>query len=222
VFVTSASDTQSSTLDTTATQLARIAARLFAERGYDGTSVREIVEAAGTTKPTLYYHFGSKEGLAEALLTKPQARLVEQMRSVLATQGDPVVALQDLLETLFDFCREDPDRARLMFAVFFGPMSGGLGARVHSCGCELEDIWSQAVDRVVAAGTLPATRAASFLRAMRGLHTVYILDFLYKDQPLIAGAGAEIVADLLAGFRCEPAADVPRPCSSASDLTQQS
>ena len=36
-------------------------------RGYDATPVRAIVEAAGVTKPTLYYHFGSKEGLAQAL-----------------------------------------------------------------------------------------------------------------------------------------------------------
>ena len=39
--------------------------------GFDATSVREIVEAAGVAKPTLYYYFGSKEGLAQALLTVP-------------------------------------------------------------------------------------------------------------------------------------------------------
>ena len=54
-----------------ARHIARTAARLFAERGYDATSVREIVEAAGVAKPTLYYYFRSKEGLAQALLTVP-------------------------------------------------------------------------------------------------------------------------------------------------------
>jgi AcrR family transcriptional regulator len=48
--------------------LTRSAARLFAERGYDAVSVREIVEAAGVTKPALYYYFGNKEGLARAVL----------------------------------------------------------------------------------------------------------------------------------------------------------
>jgi AcrR family transcriptional regulator len=48
--------------------LIKQAARLFAERGYDAVSVREIVEAAGVTKPALYYYFGNKEGLARAVL----------------------------------------------------------------------------------------------------------------------------------------------------------
>ncbi len=58
-------------LSTVARHIARTAARLFAERGYDATSVREIVEAAGVAKPTMYYYFRSKEGLAQALLTVP-------------------------------------------------------------------------------------------------------------------------------------------------------
>ena len=63
-------------LSPVARHIARAAARLFAERGYDATSVREIVEAAGVAKPTLYYYFRSKEGLAQALFTVPLTNLV--------------------------------------------------------------------------------------------------------------------------------------------------
>jgi AcrR family transcriptional regulator len=42
---------------------------LFAVRGYDATSVREICEAAAITKPTLYHFFGSKDGVLRALVT---------------------------------------------------------------------------------------------------------------------------------------------------------
>jgi len=41
---------------------------LFAEKGYAGSSVREIVSLAGVTKPVLYYYFQSKEGLFQAIL----------------------------------------------------------------------------------------------------------------------------------------------------------
>jgi AcrR family transcriptional regulator len=41
---------------------------LFAEKGYTGTYVREIVEKAGVSKPVLYYYFQSKEGLFYAIL----------------------------------------------------------------------------------------------------------------------------------------------------------
>ncbi|MET9295521.1 TetR/AcrR family transcriptional regulator [Streptomyces sp. NPDC003077] len=46
-----------------ARRLLDAATRLFAERGYDRTSVQEIVEAAGVTKGALYHYFGSKEDL---------------------------------------------------------------------------------------------------------------------------------------------------------------
>src|SRR5437660_10208662 len=92
-----------------ARHVARVAARLFAARGYDATPVRAIVEAAGVTKPTLYYHFGSKEGLAQALVTVPLTRLAERMRAIVEGPGDPVGALAEVVEAQFDFCRDDPD-----------------------------------------------------------------------------------------------------------------
>ena len=94
-----------------ARQIARAAARLFAERGYDATSVREIVEAAGVTKPTLYYHFGSKEGLAQALLTVPMTRLLGDLARRARGEPDPVANLAAEFEAHFEFIREDPDRA---------------------------------------------------------------------------------------------------------------
>ncbi len=38
---------------------------LFYARGYDAVGIQEIVDAAGVTKPTMYYYFGSKKGLLE-------------------------------------------------------------------------------------------------------------------------------------------------------------
>ena len=55
--MTIAAASKNEELSPVARHIARAAARLFAERGYDATSVREIVEAAGVAKPTLYYYF---------------------------------------------------------------------------------------------------------------------------------------------------------------------
>ena len=41
---------------------------LFYARGYDAVGIQEIVDAAGVTKPTMYYYFGSKKGLLEDLI----------------------------------------------------------------------------------------------------------------------------------------------------------
>src|ERR1700722_19587509 len=100
-----------------ARHIARAAARLFAERGYDATSVREIVEAAGVAKPTLYYHFQSKEGLASALLTVPLSNLVATLRHIVTTVEDPVVCLEQVIEARYVTFREDPDRGRFIYAL---------------------------------------------------------------------------------------------------------
>ena len=51
------------------------ALELFSAKGYEGVSVNELTEAAGITKPTLYYYFGSKEGVFEAVVQTPYSRL---------------------------------------------------------------------------------------------------------------------------------------------------
>jgi AcrR family transcriptional regulator len=52
----------------TRARIQRVALELFAERGYDGTSLREIAERLDVTKAALYYHFKSKEDIVSSLV----------------------------------------------------------------------------------------------------------------------------------------------------------
>lgn len=180
--------------------IARTAARLFALRGYDATSVREIVEAAGVTKPTLYYHFGSKEGLAQALLTVPLDRLVATFRGLLAGSDDPVEALVGMIEANFAFCRDDPDRARFIFALFFGPLGSGLAAEVGRFGEELTELWTAAAHRLAGAGRIDPDRAEAFAANVRGLVVISVMDFLYRGGDLGPGLARRLVGDVRGGF----------------------
>ena len=67
--------------DETVERIVAIAERLFAERGYQKTTVRDIADEAGVTHPLIYYHWGSKRGLLAAVLARTQAR----MRAVAGT-----------------------------------------------------------------------------------------------------------------------------------------
>ncbi len=51
-------------------ELTRIAARLFAERGYQGTSLADLAESLGVQKPSLYHHIASKEDLLWAVASE--------------------------------------------------------------------------------------------------------------------------------------------------------
>ena len=50
------------------TNIRAAATRLFATRGYEAVGIRELVDAVGVTKPTLYHYFGSKRGVLDAAL----------------------------------------------------------------------------------------------------------------------------------------------------------
>lgn len=52
----------------TRAEILRVSLELFTERGFEGTSIRDIAEALGVTKSSLYYHFPSKEAIIRALL----------------------------------------------------------------------------------------------------------------------------------------------------------
>ena len=56
----------------------------FASKGYDGVQVREVAEEAGVSKPTLYYHFGSKEGLFRQLCLVAHSVLEHRMEAAVA------------------------------------------------------------------------------------------------------------------------------------------
>src|SRR5690625_7833804 len=58
-------------------QLIDIARSLFAERGYDGTSIEEIAQRAQVSKPVVYEHFGGKEGLYAVVVDREMSSLLD-------------------------------------------------------------------------------------------------------------------------------------------------
>lgn len=184
-----------------ARHIARVAARLFASQGYDATAVRTIVESAGVTKPTLYYHFGSKEGLARALLTVPMTGLVTTLEAIAGAGGDPVHVLEETFEAHFVFCREEPDRARFFFALVFGPHdSGALAEELCRFGAAMDAQLLGVVRGLAVARVIDPGRADDFVRACCGMIRMAVMDFLFKGGDLDAALARRLVGDLFRGF----------------------
>ncbi len=188
-----------------ARHVARTAACLFAQHGYEATSVRAIVEAAGVTKPTLYYHFGSKEGLAQALLHRPLTGLVDTLAAIAAGDGSPVERLERLVDAHFAFCREEPDRARFYYALCVGPHDTDLTAELMKYGPQLDAPIAIVLDVMSETGIVARDRAMDLLFAFRGLIKSRVTDFLYREKTdgvvdLDAALARRLVSDLLYGF----------------------
>jgi TetR/AcrR family transcriptional regulator len=106
-------DTQSIILET--------ALQLFASRGYDAVGVQEITAKSGITKPTLYYYFGSKKGLLEAIITEYSRRLSSIIHQSVMYRGDLSVNLEALATGYFQFAKEHAIFYRMQLAMYFAP-----------------------------------------------------------------------------------------------------
>jgi AcrR family transcriptional regulator len=79
-------------------QLVAIATDLFANKGYDGTSLRDISEAAGITKAALYYWFPEKEGLFLRVVENRMTSLISRVTLAIEAATDPVARIRAFLQ----------------------------------------------------------------------------------------------------------------------------
>ncbi len=101
--------------------LMKAALRQFTRRGYAATTVRELVEEAGVTKPVLYYYFASKEGLFLELMRTHFGRLGALIDRHRGRGGSVRTRLMAMLDDGFTYVQQERDFIRLMHAVYFGP-----------------------------------------------------------------------------------------------------
>lgn len=73
----------------TRSELLTVARRLFAERGFAGTSTEEVVIQAGVTRGALYYHFRNKQDLFRAVYAAVQEAVVERVSAVAMAEAQP-------------------------------------------------------------------------------------------------------------------------------------
>src|SRR5690349_8879737 len=90
------------TTTTRRAELLDIAARLFAERGFKNTTVRDIADAAGILSGSLYHHFDSKEPMVDELLDSFQARLWQQYDAIEASDRTPKQKVEAVVRASFD------------------------------------------------------------------------------------------------------------------------
>jgi AcrR family transcriptional regulator len=75
-------------------QLIEVATGLFADHGYEGTSIEAVLTAAGVSRGALYHHFAGKEALFRAVLETLSERITEQLTEVISGCTDPVEAVR--------------------------------------------------------------------------------------------------------------------------------
>lgn len=141
-------------------QLFTVALELFAERGFHATSMNQIAEAAGVTKPVLYQHVTSKRALYLELLDHVGSDLLETITKATAEATSPREQVEMGFIAYFRFVRDDHDAFRLLF--------GG--------GTRRDPEFAEAVERVEAA-------------IARTIAELIVIDGLDADRRLLLALG---------------------------------
>jgi AcrR family transcriptional regulator len=94
-------------------QLLDVSRELFAARGFESTSIEQIADKAGVSKPIVYEHFGSKEGIYEVVKDREVQRLIQQVTDSLV--GDhPRVLLEQAAYALLTYIETQTDGFRIL------------------------------------------------------------------------------------------------------------
>jgi AcrR family transcriptional regulator len=186
----------------------RAALNRFAEKGYAGTSVQEIVDAASVTKPSLYYHFKNKADLYVALLDWAFDERYRLMEEAVAKGGALAAQLTEICAASFEFIRKNPELMRLAFATTFASRGEvPAGARCFQRGKRMFDYLPGLIEQAVARGELRSHfESQEMALGFVGMMNFHVMVFLIgAENPLNRRAAERIVELFLQGAQDGPA-----------------
>jgi AcrR family transcriptional regulator len=174
---------------------------LFAEKGYDATSMREIAQASGVTKPVIYYYFTSKEKLCDYLVSAGLEEFRQRLtRACQDEGGDVLEQMIRAVDVHFQFCKEHPEFTRFVYCLNFGPDKHKLNYDFLSYGMKIFDIMLSLMRRAVRAGLIREGKETAAALYLRGIINDYVIGFLEGIAGFDPDLSRTIVTDLITGL----------------------
>ncbi|GAA1292011.1 TetR/AcrR family transcriptional regulator [Pseudonocardia aurantiaca] len=176
-------------------QILDAALAVFGERGYQAASMDQVAERVGVTKPVLYTHFGSKDGLLLACITRARAELLAVTSEAAASAGAPEEMLRRSTRAFFDYLERNAPAWTLLYS------------ESSVAGEALEGIRAQQTDFIAAllAGQAPHAKP----QQLQGWAQVIVgacerlAHWRSRDRTVSAEQATEYLMDLVwAGLAC--------------------
>ncbi|MDD5729159.1 MAG: TetR/AcrR family transcriptional regulator [Victivallales bacterium] len=100
--------------EATRKKILKQAEKLFARKGYNGVSIRELAGACKMSGPLILHHFGSKQGIYDAVRLNLIKEYIPFFKNLEHEEKDFPVFFEDILREMFSFHRKNPVVLRLM------------------------------------------------------------------------------------------------------------
>lgn len=162
-------------------QLIGVARELFAEKGFEGTSVEEIAARAEVSKPVVYEHFGGKEGAYAVVVDRETQALLGSIRSALTT---PNAGSRALLErgalALLNYIEACPDGFRILSRdSSVGTPHGSFASILSDIAVQVEDLLAERFSQT----GLDPSFAGLYSQALVGLVAMTGQQWLESREP---------------------------------------
>jgi AcrR family transcriptional regulator len=175
---------------------------LFSTKGYDATSVREICEAAGITKPTLYHFFGSKDGVYRALVDGALSQFEREVEGAVRMPGTAVERLRRVARGYFGTAEREREVVRFLFALVHNPPSGAPPTDFPLFYERLVAQVASVVEQGVALGELKPGPLEVRMLVFMGALAEAVCGNLVCGRPELTPALAEELVDTVVGGWC--------------------
>jgi len=155
----------------TRTKIMMSARNLFAEKGFWGTSVKDITDAASVNKAMLFYYFQSKENLYYTLLEEILEDILQWLKTRLDEQSHPNDKLRVVMDIFDKLCNQPKNF--YMFKIMFQDIMGPESVRESLEG------YMKSIQDLIAAVVEEGVSAGIFRQVDPGLTALSIIGILY-------------------------------------------
>jgi AcrR family transcriptional regulator len=174
------------------------AARIFADKGFRGTTTRELAAAVGVTEPVLYEHFRTKRDLYSAIIGEKAQQGLAILSALVeryADTQDDSGFFNDLGNTIIQWYAEDSTFIRLLL---FSSLEGHeLKDLFHDRSHECFNVISTYIDRRIEAGAMRPVNSRIAGRAFFGMVAHYALSGLVFGCAPFSESPKEVVAGMV-------------------------